>query len=113
MNAIKAVQEILGEQNMEVIIQPHKEDKTGEQRGWWHVLLKILSDESGYTVEEVKELVKKNLLGTRLIPIGSVSKEVTESSEKQDKIGYSELIEGTYRLAAEAGIVLPNPRYKG
>lgn len=113
LNAIAAVKQIMGADGMEVIIRPHKEDKTGEQRGWWHAMLKMIGDETGYTTEEVKELVKKSILGTKQITIGGKSMEVTESSEQLDKMGYSELIDATYRLAAEAGIVLPNPRYNG
>lgn len=111
-NAAKAVMEIRGEDKMEVLIRKHKSDKSAEQRNFWHFLLKIISDETGYTQEEVKELVKKKLLGTKVVKIGNTEKEVTESTESQDKIGYSELIDGTYVLAAEAGIVLPNPRYR-
>lgn len=112
-NALQAVSEIMGADGLEVIIQRHKEDKTAEQRGFWHLLLKVISDETGYTLVEVKELIKKQLLGTKQITIAGVTREVTESSEAQKKMDYSKLIEETYRLAAEAGIQLPNPRYNG
>ena len=74
-------------------------------------MLKMIGDETGYTAEEVKELVKKSILGTKTVTIGNITKEVTESSESLDKRGYSELIEHTYRLAAEAGVIIPNPRF--
>lgn len=96
---------------MQVIIKLYKKDKTAEQRGFWHVLLSILSEETGYTVGEVKELVKKAELGTKDVMIGNVLHTVTESSEKANRETYSRLIESTYRLAAEAGISLPNPKY--
>ena len=111
-NAAKAVMEVIGDDDMDVVIEKHKEDKTKEQRGWFHILIKLISDETGYNQAEVKELVKKTILGTTLVSIGGHEKEVTASSEGQDKIGYSELIDGVYQLAAEAGIQLPNPRYK-
>jgi len=110
---MQAVSEIMGDDNMEVIIQKHRENKTVEQRGFWHFLLKIIGDETGYTLIEVKELIKKQLLGTKEIKIGGVVREVTESSESQTRMDYSKLIEETYRLAAEAGIQLPNPKYNG
>jgi iron uptake system EfeUOB component EfeO/EfeM len=113
INAIQAVKEIMGEDDMDVTIEPHREDKSAEMRGFWHFLLGVISQETGYTKEEVKELVKKALLGTKTIKIGSIEKEVTESSEAQAKPSYSELIEGTYRIAAEAGITLPPARYNG
>ena len=108
-NAINAVMEKMGEDNMEVIIQKHKEDKTAEQRGWFHALCKTLGEETGYTQAEIKELIKKAIIGTKMVKVGGYEKEVTESSESLDKIGYSELIEGAYRIGAEAGIQLPNP----
>lgn len=112
-NALDAVMSIMQGDNMEVIIKPHKEDKTGEQRAWLHILFGLISEETGYTKVEVKELVKKQLLGTKIVTIGKVTKEVTASSESESRKGYSELIEGTYRLAAEAGIQLPSPKYRG
>jgi len=112
-NAANAVMAIRGEDNLEVIIQEHKESKSGEQRGFWHVLIKIISDDTGYRPDEVKEMLKKRILGTREIKIGGFQTEVTVSSESRDKVGYSELIEHTYQLAAEAGIVLPSSRYNG
>ena len=96
---------------MQVIIKLYKKDKTAEQRNFWHVLLGILSEETGYTVGEVKELIKKDELGTKDVMIGKVLHTVTESSEEANRETYSRLIEATYRLGAEAGISLPNPRY--
>lgn len=111
-NAVRAVMEIRGEDNAEVIIQPHKKSKSAEQRGWFHVLCKILGEETGYTQGEIKELIKREIMGTTLIELAGRNVEVVASSESLDKVGYSELIDGTYVLAAEAGIVLPNPRYR-
>jgi hypothetical protein len=111
-NAVQAVLECTAEKVMRVTIEPYVEDKTGEQRGFWHVLLKIISDETGYRQEEVKELVKKKCLGTRSITIGGYEKEVTVSSESKNRTEYSELIDHTYQLAAEAGISLPAARYR-
>lgn len=99
------------DKSMQVIIKFYKKDKTAEQRSFWHILLGILSDETGYTVGEVKELIKKSELGTKEVMIGNVSHTVTESSEKANRETYSKLIETTYRVGAEAGIALPNPRY--
>lgn len=93
-----------------VMIGDYAKDKTAEQRSWFHALCKILGDETGYTLDEVKELVKKDILSTKIVKIGGISKEVTKSSEKAKRDEYSELIDGIYRIGAEAGVVLPNPR---
>lgn len=95
-----------------VEIKQYKKSKTDNQRSWFHFLLNVISEETGYETEEVKELIKKRILGTRIITIGDSEVEVTESSEKANREDYSKLIDATYRLAAEAGIVLPDPAYK-
>lgn len=101
---------IRSEPLMEVIIQEYQPEKSNEQRNFWHLLLGLIADETGYTKEEVKELVKKAHLGTKVIEIGGIEKEVTESSESLAKTSYADLIDYTYRLAAEAEIVLPAPK---
>lgn len=97
------------EKPIEVLIRPYKEDKTAAQRGWWHMLLRQFGDECGYTMQEMKDLVKKEILGTKIVTVAGRTVETAASSESEDRIGYSSLIESTYRLAAEAGVQLPPP----
>jgi len=112
-NCLDAVMEIRGDDQMEVVIQKHKRRKTDEQRSFWHVLLSILGEETGYTLGEVKYLVKAAVIGSETVSVGNMTVEVVPSSEKQDRERYSELIEATYRIAAEAGIELPPARFIG
>ena len=97
---------------MSVTIEPYIEAHSDPQRGKFHILVREMSRITGYTECECKELVKKHILGTKLIKIGDIAREVTCSSEyddegkKRDKPSYSELIEGCYELAAQAGIQL-------
>lgn len=118
-NAAQAVSLIRGDENLEVVIQPHVDSKTREQENFWHMLLDIMAKETGYTQPEMKELVKKAILGTKTVTLGRYEHEVTQSSaydengKPRSKPSYSELIEQTYMLAAEAGIVLPSARYTG
>jgi len=112
-NCLDAVMEIRGEDNLEVVIQKHKKRKTDEQRSWFHVLASMLGEETGYTLAEVKDLVKRQVIGTRYVTIGNSQCEVVESSESQNREIYSQLIEGVYQLAAEAGIELPPARWNG
>ena len=96
----------------EVIIQDHVEGHSDPQRGLFHAAVRELSKETGYTEGEVKELIKKEILGTKIIKIGDIEKEVTCSSEydddgkPRDKPSYSQLIDGLYRIASEAGITI-------
>ena len=111
--AINLVQNIRKEDcPLQVTLEPYVEEHSDPQRGKFHVLCREISRVTGYTESEVKELIKREILGTKLIKIGNIEKEVTCSSEygddgkKREKPSYSELIEGAYRIAAEAGIVL-------
>ena len=110
--AVDLVKSITHEPLMEVIIQPHIDEHSDPQRGLFHVAVREISQYTGYTEGQVKELIKREILGTKMVKIGSVEKEVTCSSEyddegkKRKKPDYSELIEGAYRIAAEAGIQL-------
>ena len=110
--AAQAVMAIRGDDNMEVLIQPHKDDKTAEQRGFLHLLCKALADETGYSMIDIKELVKMEVLGSHEVTVGGVTKIVTESSEKQNRENYSALIEGVYRIAANAGVILPTAQWR-
>jgi hypothetical protein len=109
---------IRGDENMEVIIQPHIEKKSDEQRGWFHFLCREMSKETGYTEGEIKEYIKAETFGSTVVQVGDIQREVTCSSETDEngkarsKTDYSKLIDGAYRIGAEAGIALPNPLYK-
>lgn len=94
--------------SMEVVVRKHKCEKSVNQRAGFHFLLKIISDETGYTVEEVKELVKQRCFGSEEKKIFGEVIFLPKSSETLNRKEYSELIEGVYRLGAEAGILLPN-----
>lgn len=90
-----------------------KEDKTGEQRAFFHVLCKLLGDELGYSQYEIKEMIKAEALGTVSVVIGSLEREIIPSSESLKRDEYAMLIDATYRISAESGVVLPLPRQRG
>ena len=90
-----------------VIIKPHVESKTEDQREGFHWLCKMLGDELGYSLLEIKEMCKRECMGTKTVKVGSCVQEITGSSESLNIIQYGELIDTVYRLGAEAGVVLP------
>lgn len=98
------------EKPVEVSWRVYKEDKTAEQFAFFHVLCGILGQATGYNLDEIKELVKRDILGTVLVKVGQRETEVTRPSSKAKRDECSDLIEGVYRLGAEAGINLPPPR---
>ena len=109
-NCIDAVMGIMQEDQMEVVIQKHKKRKTDDQRAGWHYLLSVFGDELGYTLPEMKAVVKKAVTGSEMVAVERVEVEVVPRREKADRELYSQYIETTYRLAAEIGVVLPDLR---
>lgn len=99
------------DKRFKITVEDYIEDKTAEQRGFFHALCKVFSDETGYTPEEIKQLCKVELMGTTVVTIAGRDVEVVKSSETLRRNEYSELIETIYRLAAEAGVILPAARF--
>ncbi len=77
------------------------------------MLIKILADELGSSPDATKIDIKRETFGSRKEWVRGVEVEVIESSAKAKRGDYSELIESTYRISAEYGIVLPNARWNG
>lgn len=110
--AAAEVMAIRGEDNLEVIIQEHKDDQTTNQRGFFHVLNKIMADELGYAPDAMKQCIKAECWGVETVTVGELTVDVIKSSASAKKDEYAQLIEVAYRLSAEFGIVLPNPRWQ-
>lgn len=92
--------------DLEIEVRPRRRDKTNKQRNVWHALLEEWGKELGYTKQEMKDVAKRELMGTHWITVNGKRHEVFPSSEDEDRFGYSTLIDGTLRLAAESGVLL-------
>lgn len=92
----------------DIEIKEYRKPKSVSQRGWFHSLCHMLGNELGIPEGQVKELAKAQILGWRVVTLGGITFPVADgSSEKLDRMEYSDLIEVVYRLGAEAGVVLP------
>ena len=112
-HAAREVMQIRSADSCEVIIQPHVDNQTAEQRGFFHVLIEILAKELGNSPNAMKIDIKRETWGSVIEVVRGAKTEVIKSSAGAKKDEYSELIETTYRIAAEYGVVLPNPRWHG
>lgn len=93
----------------DIEIKEHRKPKSVSQRGWFHALCKMLGDEMGIPEGQVKEIAKAQILGWRTVTLGGITFPVADgSSEKLSRMEYSDLIDALYRLAAEAGVILPD-----
>ena len=95
------------EDDLEIEVRERRKEKTAKQRGAWHALLTEFGKALGYTMPQMKEVVKRELMGSEWITLPNGKKyEVIPSSEAEDRYGYNDLIEGTLRIAAENGVLL-------
>jgi hypothetical protein len=93
--------------DIEIEVRPRRREKTNKQRGTWHALLTEFGKELGYTMPQMKDVVKRELMGSEFITMPNGKKyEVFASSEDEDRFGYADLIDGTLRIAAEQGVLL-------
>ena len=91
----------------QIAITDYKEKRTNEQRGGFHLLCKLLGDALGYSQDDIKQYAKEEALGVHTVVIAGVSKEVVKPSEEAKRDEYSALIDCVYRLASQAGVILP------
>ena len=96
----------------EVNIKEHKPKKTAEQEAFFHVLCRELHKETGLAEWEVKAGIKAMVFGVKEIKLGSRKQTVVPTSKDLSKEEYSQLIEACYLVGAEAGCVLPTPRWR-
>lgn len=109
VNAIEHIRNLDPSKAWDIEIKEHRKPKSVSQRGWFHALCKMLGDEMGIPEGQVKEIAKAQILGWRTVTLGGITFPVADgSSEKLNRMEYSDLIEQVLMLAAEAGVILPD-----
>ena len=107
-NLIRAINQLDSGREWDVRIKPHVKAKTVSQRGWWHKLLELWGIEIGFTQGQCKEMVKGYHFGWKRATVAGIEFMAADgSSEDENRVGYSALIETTYWLAAEMEVILP------
>jgi len=99
---------------MDVVISAFRKDRTLPQnRYYWGVVLKHVSDYTGYTDEEAHDLFKDTFLTKKTVTIGSKTIERTPSTTELSTIEFNEFIESVCRyVASEIGLAIPQPNEK-
>ncbi len=110
-SALQAVWSIRGEDGLEVVIRKIKSHGTREQQAWFNIMVKMIADETGNSPEAIKAHIKEETFGKQTATIGGKVIEFIPRSDWDGKEGYSQLIENAYRIAADMGIVLPDPKH--
>ena len=102
---MKALKEMDLTKPKQVTVSEYKENKTDEQRAWFHILCGLFGDEVGYTKLQMKRVMLREVFGVEVV----MGVEIAKSSESLKRDDYSTLIEQTYIKAGEMGFQLPPP----
>ena len=91
-----------------------RKGKTPPQRRYWHKCIDVLCRGTGYSLIELKTIIKRQVFGVKTFKDrkGHVY-ERDISSEELSVEEYGKLIDHTHVLAGMAGVALPHPREYG
>jgi hypothetical protein len=117
-NVLDAVHMHLSRLNLkkahDITIEPHKASRSKQQNAYMHVLFRLISKETGYTEDEVKDMIKDslNLWVTRTRKDGTQF-EALRSTAEMTTDEMSNLIDQTLVICSKLGIKYPDRRHFG
>jgi hypothetical protein len=94
------------EKQSKIELKEYKEARSNRQNRYFHVICTILADDLGYTVDEMKIEIKRNLEWMMYIKNG---KKFLKSSKELDTKEFTDLIDYTRSIGEENGCYLPTP----
>ena len=90
---------------LEIVVREPRREKSHDQRKLWHAMLAEIALDLGYTPGQVKQLIKSEYYGVERVRLpDGATYEIIQSSEDEDRAGYSRLIEFTMQFCAEHGV---------
>ena len=96
----------------EVVIRPYKSHRSLEQNNLLHSWLRAIAEETGHTVEEMKDYICSEYLGTRqYIGINGTPKRRLMTTSELSVEEMSALIERVAQLGSEVGAQLPEIKH--
>lgn len=87
-------------------LKKHQPRRSKNQNAYWHVACTILSEETGYTVDEIKTIIKDQL---EFMTYTKNCRRFYRSSLDLNTIEFANLIEFTKSFAESNGYYIPTP----
>ena len=98
------------EDRLVVTVAKQTKPRSDEQRGYYFgVVLKVIAHETGHSVEEVHEVMKRKYLPRRIVPFNGKEYPLPGSTTDLSKMEFSEYMTKCIAEAGELGIVIPAP----
>jgi hypothetical protein len=89
----------------QVVVEPYDPKRTNAQNDLLHAWLRAIANETGYTVDEVKQLAKREILGVRKVEFNGREHEVVPSTADMGKKEFSEFVDRVIAWAQTNGFV--------
>jgi hypothetical protein len=94
--------------DIEIILRKLRRKRSLPQNSYYHgVVIPLLAEHCGYDHEEMHEALKERFLRDRAREVNGLVK--IRSSTSLDTVEMTDYIESCRRLAAELGVVVPDP----
>ena len=101
-----------GDTPYEVIVRPYKSSRSIEQNNLLHSWIRAIAEETGHSVEEIKDYVCSEYLGSReYLGINGTPKSRLVTTSELSVEEMSALIERVTELGAQVGAQLPEIKY--
>jgi hypothetical protein len=94
-----------------VSITAFKKDRSSQQnRYYWGTVLKIISDYTGYSQNDLHDLFKSTFLPSKMIVIGGKNKSITTSTAELTTVEFEQYISDVMQYAIESlSLYIPSP----
>lgn len=89
-----------------VLIQEYPDKRTDNQNAFYWAYLRIISDETGDTSNDLHEFFKRKFLAPKFITVLGKEIKIPGSTAKLSKADFGEYLE---RICAECGVPIPDP----
>jgi len=104
--------DLAGDTPYEVIVRPYKSSRSIEQNNLLHSWIRAIAEETGHSVEEIKDYVCSEYLGSReYLGINGTPKRRLVTTSELSVEEMSALIERVTELGAQVGAQLPEIKY--
>jgi adenosyl cobinamide kinase/adenosyl cobinamide phosphate guanylyltransferase len=102
------------DKSWDVTIKPHKKNRTAQQNNYMHKLCRILSDYTGYGVEEVKHCVVDSLgLWVEFSTKHGEVKRTLKSTSSMNTVELNTVIERLQQTCLKLDLQIPMPKDYG
>ena len=98
-----------------VEIKAFRKDRSSQQNRYYHgVVLKMLSDFTGYRAVDLHEVFKRQLLPTKIVTIGNINKEIAASTADLTTLEFEDFLEQIKQFSAtNIGLYIPDANEVG